>query len=128
MSESNFQSFFNDLLKLIEKYDETTIKVEKNLDYDTVKIFGEKMDSIFRAKTGLDDVLELAYTTAEHHPYWAILYNCAEISKSLLEKWSGDISKDDLDEIRWHLREVENSCKNLENHSKENDSSKVRDK
>ena len=75
----------------------------------------EKIDSVIRAKTGLDDVLELAYTTAEHHPYWAILYNCAEISKSLLEKWHDDISKDDLDEIKWHLKETENSCKNLEN-------------
>ena len=115
MSESDFKSFYNDLVKLLERYQNTSIKMEKNFDYDIVKIFGEKIDSVIRAKTGLDDVLELAYTTAEHHPYWAILYNCAEISKSLLEKWHDDISKDDLDEIKWHLKETENSCKKLEN-------------
>ena len=128
MSESDFKSFYNDLVKLLEMYQKTSIKMEKSFDYDIVKIFGEKIDSVIRAKTGLDDVLELAYTTAEHHPYWAILYNCAEISKSLLEKWHDDISKDDLDEIKWHLKEIENSCKNLENHSTEKHSSKVRDK
>ena len=128
MSESDFKLFYNDLVKLLERYQNTSIKMEKNFDYDIVKIFGEKIDSVIRAKTGLDDVLELAYTTAEHHPYWAILYNCAEISKSMLEKWHDEISKDDLDEIKWHLKEIENSCKNLENYSTEKDSFKVRDK
>jgi len=120
MSKSNFKLFYNDLLKLVSQYDQKiAIKTEENLDYDSIKIFGEKMDSVSRAKLGLDDVLELSYTTAEHHPYWAILYNCAEISKSLLENWHDNISKDDFDEIKWHLKEIENSCKNLENHSKE---------
>ena len=120
MSESNFKLFYNDLLKLVSQYDQKiAIKTEENLDYDSIKIFGEKMDSVSRAKLGLDDVLELSYTTAEHHPYWAILYNCAEISKSLLENWHDNISKDDFDEIKWHLKEIENSCKNLENHSTE---------
>ena len=83
----SFKSFFNELLTLVEKYEkkQVMIKVENEPDYEFVKIFGEKIDSILRAKTGLNDVSELAYTTAEHHPYWALLYNSYEISKTVLE-------------------------------------------
>ena len=79
---SSFKLFFEELLILVEKYEkkQVMIKVESEPDYEFIKIFGEKIDSILRAKTGLNDVSELAYTTAEHHPYWALLYNCSEIS------------------------------------------------
>ena len=115
----SFKSFFDELLTLVEKYEkkQVMIKVENEPDYEFVKIFGEKIDSILRAKTGLNDVSELAYTTAEHHPYWALLYNCSEISKTVLEKWNDKISSEEMDEIKWHIKEIENSCKKLEDSS-----------
>ena len=115
----SFKSFFNELLTLVEKYEkkQVMIKVENEPDYEFVKIFGEKIDSILRAKTGLNDVSELAYTTAEHHPYWALLYNCSEISKTVLEKWNDTISPEEMNEIKWHIKEIENSCKKLEDPS-----------
>ena len=72
----SFKSFFNELLTLVEKYEkkQVMIKVENEPDYEFVKIFGEKIDSILRAKTGLNDVSELAYTTAEHHPYLSLIH------------------------------------------------------
>ena len=72
------------------------IKMESDLDYDSVKIFGEKMDSLTRAKLGMEDAAELAYTTAEHHPYWGVLYNCTEITKTILEKWHDEITSEQL--------------------------------
>ena len=113
----SFKSFFNELLTLVEKYEkkQVMIKVENEPDYEFVKIFGEKIDSILRAKTGLNDVSELAYTTAEHHPYWALLYNSSEISKTVLEKWNDTISPEEMNEIKWHIKEIEHSCKRLEN-------------
>ena len=113
----SFKSFFNELLTLVEKYEkkQVMIKVENEPDYEFVKIFGEKIDSILRAKTGLNDVSELAYTTAEHHPYWALLYNSSEISKTVLEKWNDTISPEEMNEIKWHIKEIEHSCKKLEN-------------
>ena len=78
-------------------------------------IFGEKMDSVTRAKLGIDDAAELAYTTAEHHPYWAVLYNCTEITKTMLEKWHDEITPEELDEIKWNLKEIQNSISNIEN-------------
>ena len=115
----SFKSFFNELLTLVEKYEkkQVMIKVENEPDYEFVKIFGEKIDSILRAKTGLNDVSELAYTTAEHHPYWALLYNSSEISKTVLEKWNDKISPEEMNEIKWHIKEIENSCKKLEDPS-----------
>ena len=115
----SFKSFFDELLTLVEKYEkkQVMIKVENEPDYEFVKIFGEKIDSILRAKTGLNDVSELAYTTAEHHPYWALLYNCSEISKTVLEKWNDKISPEEMNEIKWHIKEIENSCKKLEDTS-----------
>ena len=116
---ASFKSFFDELLVLVEKYEkkQVMIKVESEPDYEFIKIFGEKIDSILRAKTGLNDVSELAYTTAEHHPYWALLYNCSEISKTLLEKWNDKITSEEINEIKWHIKEIENSCKKLEDSS-----------
>ena len=116
---SSFKLFFEELLILVEKYEkkQVMIKVESEPDYEFIKIFGEKIDSILRAKTGLNDVSELAYTTAEHHPYWALLYNCSEISKTLLEKWNDKITSEEMNEIKWHIKEIENSCKKLEDPS-----------
>ena len=112
----SFKLFFEELLVLVEEYEkkQVMIKVESEPDYEFIKIFGEKIDSILRAKTGLNDVSELAYTTAEHHPYWALLYNCSEISKTLLEKWNDKITSEEMNEIKWHIKEIENSCKKLE--------------
>ena len=116
---SSINLFFEELLVLLEKYEkkQVMIKVESEPDYEFIKIFGEKIDSILRAKTGLNDVSELAYTTAEHHPYWALLYNCSEISKTLLEKWNDKITSEEMNEIKWHIKEIENSCKKLEDSS-----------
>ena len=115
----SFKLFFEELLVLVEEYEkkQVMIKVESEPDYEFIKIFGEKIDSILRAKTGLNDVSELAYTTAEHHPYWALLYNCSEISKTLLEKWNDKITFEEMNEIKWHIKEIENSCKKLEDSS-----------
>ena len=106
---TSFKSFFEELLVLVEKYErkQVMIKVENEPDYEFVKIFGEKIDSIIRAKTGLNDVSELAYTTAEHHPYWALLYNCSEISKTVLEKWNDKISSEEMSEIKWNIKVLE---------------------
>ncbi|MDC0199331.1 hypothetical protein OAJ83_00565 [Candidatus Nitrosopelagicus sp.] len=117
MSDNSFQVFYEELKILVEKFEkkQTQIKMESELDYDSVKIFGEKMDSVTRAKLGIDDAAELAYTTAEHHPYWGILYNCTEITKTILEKWNDELTLEQLDEMKWNLKEIQNTISNIEN-------------
>jgi len=115
MSEKTFSDFYESLLELVKSYEEknTMLKVEENLESNIIRIYGEKINSLSRAKNGIDDVAELAYTVAEHHPYWGLLYNCTQIAKIALDKWDDNLSKDELDEIDWSLDELKNTCKKL---------------
>ena len=72
-------------------------------------------DPVSRAERALYDIQELADSTAEHHPYWVLLYNCSQISKTILEKWNDELTEEDLSEIRWMISELENSYDKLKN-------------
>ena len=124
MTELSFRDFYKSLLELVKTFEEqnTVIKVEEDLALNIIRIFGDGADSVSRAKNSLEEVLELSYTVAEHHPYWALLYNCSQISKALLEKWNDDLTKEDLSEIRWMVSELENSCNKLKNKVEDQDS------
>ena len=108
---SGFDSFYKDLLILINTHEKnnTPLKVENNLDANIIKIFGENITALARAKNGLNDVTELAYATAEHHPYWNLLYNCSEIANTVLEKWESELSKKDISDIEWSIKELKQS-------------------
>ena len=101
---TDFEIFYHDLSEFAKKYKNQNVplKIEKDLDNDIVKIFGEKITSLARAQNGLNDVTELAYTTAEHHPYWNLIYNCSEIANTVLEKWMGSLSEGDFSDIECH--------------------------
>ena len=105
---ADFENFYYDLLELVKKYEQKNIplKVEKDFEGNIIKIFGENINSITRAKNGLNDVAELAYATAEHHPYWNLLYNCSEIANTILENWKDALSLDDLTELEWDIQEL----------------------
>ena len=76
MSKPSFSDFYKSLLDLVKTFEEknTMLKVEENLALNMVRIFGESIDSVSRAKNGLEDVVELAYATAEHHPYLSLIH------------------------------------------------------
>ena len=124
MAEPSFTDFYKSLLDLVKTFEEknTILKVEEDLALNIIRIFGEGIDSVSRAKNGLEEVVELSYTTAEHHPYWSLLYNFSQISKSILEKWNDELTEEDLSEIRWMISELENSCNKLKNKVKSQDS------
>lgn len=109
------EDFYNELTILAEKYGKknVSLKLEKDLDNDIIKIFGEKITALARAKNGLNDVTELAYATAEHHPYWNILYNSSEIANTVLEKWKDEFSKKDIEEIEWAIKELSQTIEKI---------------
>jgi len=115
MTEATFNDFYNSLLELVKSFEEKKlqIKIDPNMDANILKIFGEKIDSVSRAQSGLEDVAELAYTTAEHHPFWSLIYNASQISKIALEKWNDELTNEELDEIEWSIDELKNGCKKL---------------
>lgn len=92
-------------------------KLGVDVDAGIVKIYTEKSDSLKKASSGLAEVLELAYTTAEHHPYWGMLYHATEISKMLVEKWDSDLSADNLSEIAWRCDEIRMAQERVNNHA-----------
>ena len=112
---TDFENFYNDLLGFVKKYEQQNVplKIEADLNNDTIKIFGQKITSLARAQNGLNDVTELAYTTAEHHPYWNLIYNCSEITNSVLEKWRESLSKDDFSDIEWAIKELNQTLEKI---------------
>jgi hypothetical protein len=112
---ASFDDFYKSLKELTDSYSKKNLmlKIESDLDSNIIKIFGENMSHVARAKNGLDDVSELAYTTAEHHPYWNLLYHACQISKTALEKWNSELTKEELDEIAWSISELKNTTEKL---------------
>ena len=119
---TNFENFYHDLLALAKKYElqNTPLKIEQDLENDIIKIFGEKITSLARARNGLNDVTELAYATAEHHPYWNLLYNCSEIASTVLEKWKESLSVNDFSDIDWAIKELNHSLEQIKNKNSTN--------
>lgn len=121
MTDNTFSDFYKSLLELAKTFEEknTSLKIQPDLDANIIRIYGEKTDSLERAKAGLEDVSELAYTTAEHHPYWNLIYNASQISKLALEKWNDQLTQEELDEILWCIDELKNTgmkLKEKQNH------------
>ena len=116
MTEIPFYEFYDSLVKLAKSFEQKNIllKIHPDLDANIIRIYGEKTDSLTLAKVGLEEISELAYSTAEHHPYWNLIYNSSQILKIVLEKWSGNLTKEELDEISWNADEIKNTSKKLE--------------
>ena len=114
---TNFENFYHDLLDFAKKYEDQNVplKIEKDLEHDIIKIFGKKITSLSRAQNGLNDVTELAYTTAEHHPFWNLVYNCSEITNTVLEKWKDSLSEDDFSDIQWAIKELNQTLEKIKN-------------
>ena len=103
------------VLEELESRDKVSTKVGVDKDASIIRIYGEGSDYVKRASSGLEEMLELAYTTAEHHPYWAVLYHAAEISKVTLEKWESELTADQLSEMSWRCDEIKMALERLSN-------------
>ena len=92
-------------------------KLGVDRDAGIIRIYGEGSDYIKRASSGLSEVLELAYTTAEHHPYWALLYHATEICKATLEKWEAELTPDQISEMSWRCDEIKMALERISAHN-----------
>ena len=111
---TDFENFHHDLIELLKKYEhDVPLKVEEDLQHDIIKIFGTKITSLARAQNGLNDVTELAHATAEHHPYWNLLSNCSEIGHTILNNWNKSLSSDDVADIEWALKELNQTLEKI---------------
>jgi hypothetical protein len=90
------------------------VKIRVDEDASMVRIYGEASQYIKRASSGLGEVMELAYTTAEHHPYWSIIYNAAGICKTVLDKWESELTADQISEMSWRCDEIKMGLERLD--------------
>lgn len=118
-SFDDFHKSLHDLVKIHTK-NGLMIKMDSDLQHNMIRIFGENISSIERAKKGLEDVSEIAYTTAEHHPYWNLLYHASQISKLILEKWNDQLTKDEMNEITWSIDELKNTIQKIKENPQNN--------
>jgi hypothetical protein len=89
----------------------TKLSIDK--EAGIIKIYSKEYNIIKKASTGLPDILELSYATAEHHPYAIILYHTAEILKSILDGWESDLSQEQISELSWRATEIKASLDRL---------------
>ncbi len=109
--DTNKNNNDNNVINLIkDAYRDSRVIVDK--DNGVIKVYTHA-NMLKVARSGLKDVLELAYTTAEHHPYWAILYNASEIINILLEHWDDDLSKEEIEEVEWRANELKAAIERL---------------
>ena len=91
-------------------------KVVIDQESNIIRIYPENLSAISRASSGLNELLELSYTTAEHHPYWNILYHCSEISKMVLDAWEAKLTREQLEEIKWRNQEMQATVERIIEH------------
>jgi hypothetical protein len=101
------------ILEDLESKERISTKIKLDRDSEVITIYCEGSDYVKRASSGVTEILELAYTTAEHHPYWAVIYHAAEISKAALEKWEGDLTADQLSEMCWRCDEIKTALERM---------------
>ncbi len=116
---SSMERVVGEIKKLVDHLQEQGITLQVKADQESgiIKIYGEKSDALKRAVAGLCEVSELAITTAEHHPYWGIIYHSGEISRIALEKWDSELNNDELSEMEWRVEEIKGMLKKLKHRS-----------
>jgi hypothetical protein len=97
----------------INQDEDMAIKVLADTDSGIIRIYDQDTDSLTRANSSLYDLLEQSYSTAEHRPYWALLYNATEILKTILDKWEADFSRDEIEDMAWRIDELRTALRKL---------------
>jgi hypothetical protein len=114
---SSINTLYEKIKSIVELSNEdegVSVKIVTDIDSGIIKIYGQDTDIIKTASSGLNDLLELSYSTAEHHPYWAILYNATEILKTILDKWDSDFSEDEINDMSWRIDEMRTALHRIE--------------
>jgi len=82
----------------------TTLNVDE--ENGIVRIYSNNTNELKRALSAVSEILDLAYSTTEHHPYSLLLYHSTEILRSVLDSWGDTLTADGLSEIGWRIDEI----------------------
>ena len=109
-----YHAFYQDVLKVIQKHKTkgTYLKIKYDDKNNIIRITSEQSTPRSRAVNGVEDIIELAQATAEHHPYWGLLSNSAEIANTVLDKWNDTMTDKDIEDVKWYIQEIEHIINN----------------
>ncbi|HEX7141564.1 MAG TPA: hypothetical protein VF222_03710 [Nitrososphaeraceae archaeon] len=113
---SEYDKIYNAICSVIANLKEEGIDIKTKFENESgfIGIYTSNTSILKRAKNGLNEILELSYSTAEHHPYWNIIYNTSEIAKTTLDNWNENFSLDQIQEMLWRNDEIKNTLSRLE--------------
>jgi hypothetical protein len=113
---SEYNKVYNAICSAIANLKEEGIDIITKFEKDSgfIGIYTSDTSILKRAKNGLNEILELSYSTAEHHPYWNLIYNTSEIAKTTLDSWNENFSIDQIQEMHWRNEEIKNTLNKLE--------------
>lgn len=94
------------LVELFNKEEGISVKISIDKESGVIRIYSQDTNIVKKASSALSEVLELSYATSEHHPYWSILYHATEISKTILDEWDSNLSKDAISEMLWRTDKI----------------------
>jgi hypothetical protein len=80
-----------------------------------VRIYLNNTNELNRALSAVSEILDLAYSTTEHHPYSLLLYHSTEILRSVLDAWGDTLTADGLSEIAWRVDEIRSNIERISN-------------
>jgi len=103
------------LLDEIHNKEGIALNVTVDGEADVIRIYGKVPDAVKRASSAISDILDLAYDTAEHHPFWNILYHSALISSVIIDKWNSELALEQIDELKWRVDEIKHGLERIEN-------------
>ena len=114
--DSEFTKIYNNIFSVIEDLREEGIDIKIKFEKESgfIQIYTSNTSILNRAKFSLNEILELSYSTAEHHPYWNIIYNVSEIAKTTLDNWNENFSHDQIQEMLWRNDEIKNILTRME--------------
>jgi DNA-binding transcriptional ArsR family regulator len=100
---------------LIDSFKAKGIITTLNVDEENgiVRIYLNNTNELKRALSAVSEILDLAYSTTEHHPYSLLLYHSTEILRSVLDAWGDTLTADGLSEIAWRVDEIRSNIERI---------------
>ena len=89
----------------------TTLNVDE--ENGIVRIYLNNTNELKRALSAVSEILDLACSTTEHHPYSLLLYHSTEILRSVLDAWGDTLTADGLSEIAWRVDEIRSNIERI---------------
>jgi hypothetical protein len=102
------KTLFQEVRLLLDSVKAKGIITTLNVDEENgiVRIYLNNTNELKRALSAVSEILDLAYSNTEHHPYSLLLYHSTEILRSVLDSWGDTLTADGLSEIAWRVDEI----------------------